>query len=102
MAPKFDFKPKDQTKITLFANKGEAIVFWVSVAALLFLAMLFVFRYFTGQQTEAIYQQFRDSRQEMMMKIEELEEENDIIQQKVDSLEAVLKNYRVKLQNGSL
>ncbi len=36
------------------------------------------------------------------MKIEELEEENDIIQQKVDSLEAVLKNYRVKLQNGSL
>jgi len=85
---KFDLKPKDQGKITLFANKGEAIVFWLSIAGLIFLAIVSGFRYLTNKQS-ALEKSFR---QELITRIEALENQSRAVQSQNDSLRKELEN----------
>ncbi len=90
---KFDLKPKDQGKINLFANKGEAIVFWLSIAGLIFLAIVSGFRYLTNKQS-ALEKSFR---QELITRIEALENQSRVVQSQNDSLRKELENLGRRL-----
>jgi len=72
---KYDLVPKNQTRVKLFANKAEAIVFWLCIAGLLFLAFLFVFRYFILTQLESdISESFKS---DVTKRVDDLERQNE-------------------------
>ena len=90
MLNKFDFKPKDSSKITLFANKAEAIVFWLSLAGLIFLGIISLSRFLTNKQAELE----TDFRRDLVTRIETLEEQNRVMKSQSDSLKQHLKNLK--------
>ncbi|GAB4376149.1 MAG: hypothetical protein Kow0042_22130 [Calditrichia bacterium] len=91
MIPKFDLKPRNDSKIVLFANKGEAVVFWISVAAVLFLAVLYIFRYFTFKDMPARLATMKSEQQQLILEIDYLKEQNQKLQKQLDSLAAELR-----------
>lgn len=95
LVTKVDLKPKDQRKITLFANKAEAIVFWLSVAGLIFLAIVSGFRYLTNQQSESD----KAFRQELVTRIEALEAQNELMKSQTDSLREELESLKTDLNS---
>jgi len=94
---KFDFKPKDSSKITLFANKAEAIVFWLSLAGLIFLGIISLSRFLTNKQSELE----TDFRRDLVIRIETLEEQNRVMKSQSDSLKQQLQNLNNQLDPGS-
>lgn len=86
--PKFDLKVQDPAKITLFANKAEAIVFWLSVAGLIFLAIVSLFRYLSNRRAELD----ESIRKELLMRIERLEDQNERLNSRMDSLQTQLQS----------
>ncbi|MFQ5709553.1 MAG: hypothetical protein ACE5HO_19015 [bacterium] len=93
MIPKFDLKPQDQSKITLFANKAEAIVFWLALAGLIFLAIVSLFRFLTNKQAEID----KEVRKELLVKIETIEKQNQALQAQIDSLKVEFDQLRGNL-----
>ncbi len=90
MLNKFDFKPKDSSKITLFGNKAEAIVFWLSLAGLIFLGIISLSRFLTNKQSELE----TDFRRDLVIRIETLEEQNRVMKSQSDSLKQQLQNLK--------
>ncbi len=90
MLNKFDFKPKDSSKISLFANKAEAIVFWLSLAGLIFLGIISLSRFLTNKQAELE----TNFRQELVTRIEKLEEQNLLMKSQNDSLKQEIQNLK--------
>ncbi len=98
MPTKFDFKPKDSSKITLFANKAEAIIFWLSLAGLIFLGIISLSRFLTNKQSELE----TDFRRDLVTRIETLEEQNEMIKSQNDSLKQDLQNLKNQLGPDSV
>jgi hypothetical protein len=90
LLPRIDFKPEDQTPITLFSNWGEAIVFWLSIIGLIFLVILSVIRYFSVRQIDLDYRDLEKTQDTLVLKIEEVEQENRAYLQKIDSIDFIL------------
>lgn len=87
MSTKFDFKPKDSSKIALFANKAEAIVFWLSIAGLIFLAIISTFRYLNNRAME-LDKAFRE---DLLIRLEAVEAQNDSLSMELQNLNFLLK-----------
>ena len=98
MFKKFDLKPQDKSKITLFANKAEAIVFWLSLAGLIFLGVISLSRFLTNKQSELE----TDFRRDLVTRIETLEEQNRVMKSQSDSLKQQLQNLKNQLDPGSV
>lgn len=98
MFKKFDLKPQDKSKITLFANKAEAIVFWLSLAGLIFLGIISLSRFLTNKQSELE----TDFRRDLVIRIETLEEQNRVTKSQSDSLKQQLQNLKNQLDPGSV
>ena len=98
MFKKFDLKPQDKSKITLFANKAEAIVFWLSLAGLIFLGVISLSRFLTNKQSELE----TDFRRDLVIRIETLEEQNRVMKSQSDSLKQQLQNLKNQLDPGSV
>ncbi|MCH8871970.1 hypothetical protein IH824_04235 [candidate division KSB1 bacterium] len=98
MFKKFDLKPQDKSKITLFANKAEAIVFWLSLAGLIFLGIISLSRFLTNKQSELE----TDFRRDLVIRIETLEEQNRVMKSQSDSLKQQLQNLKNQLDPGSV
>ena len=90
MFKKFDLKPQDKSKIALFANKAEAIVFWLSLAGLIFLGIISLSRFLTNKQSELE----TDFRRDLVTRIETLEEQNRVMKSQSDSLKQQLQNLK--------
>jgi hypothetical protein len=90
LLPRIDFKPEDQTPITLFSNWGEAVVFWLSITGLIFLVILSVIRYFSVRQIDLDYRDLEKTQDTLVLKIEEVEQENRAYLQKIDSIDFIL------------
>ncbi len=90
MFKKFDLKPQDKSKIALFANKAEAIVFWLSLAGLIFLGIISLSRFLTNKQSELE----TDFRRDLVIRIETLEEQNRVMKSQSDSLKQQLQNLK--------
>ena len=88
MPTKFDFKPKKSSKITLFANKAEAIVFWLSLAGLIFLGIISLSRFLTNKQSKLEV----DFRRDLVTRIETLEDQSRMMKSQNDSLRKELEN----------
>ncbi|TDI92204.1 MAG: hypothetical protein E2O77_05345 [Caldithrix sp.] len=88
MPTKFDFKPKNSSKITLFANKAEAIVFWLSLAGLFFLGIISLSRFLTNKQSKLEV----DFRRDLVTRIETLEDQSRMMKSQNDSLRKELEN----------
>ena len=98
MFKKFDLKPQDKSKIALFANKAEAIVFWLSLAGLIFLGIISLSRFLTNKQSELE----TDFRRDLVTRIETLEEQNRVMKSQSDSLKQQLQNLKNQLDPGSV
>ena len=98
MFNKFDFKPKDLSKITLFANKAEAIIFWLSLAGLIFLGIISLSRFLTNKQSELE----TDFRRDLVIRIETLEEQNRVMKSQNDSLKQEVQNLKNRLDPDSV
>ncbi len=98
MPTKFDLKPKDSSKITLFANKAEAIVFWLSLAGLIFLGIISLSRFLTNKQSELE----TDFRRDLVIRIETLEEQNRVMKSQNDSLKQEVQNLKNRLDPDSV
>lgn len=93
MLQKFDLTPRNSDRITLFANKAEAIVFWLAIAGLLFLAIVSLFRYLTNKQLET-GEKFRS---QIVRKIESLETQNQSLQNQIDSLKTEIETLQSEI-----
>ncbi len=98
MPTKFDLKPKDSSKIRLFANKAEAIVFWLSLAGLIFLGIISLSRFLTNKQSELE----TDFRRDLVIRIETLEEQNRVMKSQNDSLKQEVQNLKNRLDPDSV
>lgn len=90
-------KPQDNSKITLFANKAEAIVFWLSLAGLFFLGIISLSRYLTNKQSELE----KDFRQSLVNRITTLEKQNELIKSQNDSLKQEMQNLKNQINADS-
>lgn len=88
MPTQFDFKPKNSSKITLFANKAEAVVFWLSLAGLIFLGIISLSRFLTNKQSKLEV----DFRRDLVTRIETLEDQSRMMKSQNDSLRKELEN----------
>lgn len=93
---KFDLKPQDDRKVALFANSGEAIVFWLSLAGLIFLAIITIYRSLAlnrapGSGIPAAAQN------ELLQRFQQLEAQTRLYRQETDSLRRVFEALRKKL-----
>ncbi len=88
--PELDFKPTERTKIKLFANTAEAIVFWMSLAGLIFLVIVSFFRFAYLSEANLKHEQFQARYDNLAQKIEELALENATLEKRVDSLQQEL------------
>ncbi len=98
MFKKFDLKPQDKSKIALFANKAEAIVFWLSLAGLIFLGIISLSRFLTNKQSELE----TDFRRDLVIRIETLEEQNRVMKSQNDSLKQEVQNLKNRLDPDSV
>ena len=73
MIPRFDVRPRDRRTIRLFANTGEAIVFWLSVAGVVFLGLLYLFRFLALEPRAADVRELEKSYESVMSRLESLE-----------------------------
>ena len=113
MFGKIDFKPRDPARVTLFANAGEAIVFWLSLAGLIFLGFVSVLRYLgrenvDSERIEAIQTELSakidilaTQNRDYANRIEVLRKESKHSQRLVDSLTIELALLNEKVGTGS-
>lgn len=91
---KYDLKPEDQRKVKLFAHRGEAVVFWISLAALIFLILISLFRYFYLDKIVKEYNKLAGQTHPVMLKLNEVKTQNEFLltrqQQFADSLHITL------------
>lgn len=86
MIGKFDFKPRSSEKISLFANKAEAIVFWLSIAGLIFLAIVSTFRYLNNR-TMQLDKAFQE---DLLIRLEAVETQTDSLRKELQNLNSLL------------
>lgn len=96
---KIDNNSKNQPRIALFANKSEAIVFWLACTGLIFLAMISVFRYFYLHRAHFVA---AENAQQIIAQIHTLDHQNDVIMAQNDSLKNELMQNQQKVENLTL
>ena len=74
---KYDLKPQDQRKVKLFAHRGEAIVFWISLGALIFLAIISLFRYFYLDKIADQYNKLVGEAHPIILQLKDIKAQND-------------------------
>ncbi len=93
---KINLRPEDQSRVLLFSNKGEAIVFWLSISALIFLAVLLGFRYFAYSRLD--FEAIESSQSEIFKRIQYLEEQNKMYENNLEKINFELKNYQNEVE----
>lgn len=93
-----DIKPQDPSKLVLFANKGEAAVFWLSLAGLIFLTMLTVFRYFNYQRADRNLLAFETRQNQIFTQLEQIERQELTFAVQIDTLSLLMKTTQRELQ----
>lgn len=89
-----DFKPRDRSKITLFANSAEAIVFWLSLGGLVFLAIITLFRYFTAESMGRDYGALAAQQEELSSR---WQNQSARMNAEIDSLKIELAKSRIEI-----
>ncbi len=99
MFSRLDLRPQKSTKITLFANTAEAVVFWLAAAGLILLGIISLFRYLSGQDLASLYRQQMAAQARIVKEIENLKQENQFLQNKLDSMQIKLQRMEAEIRN---
>ena len=91
---KIEFKPRNQTKVYMFENRGEAIVFWLCIAGLLILTFFTVFRYYSVNKLKVTYGTLQTSSTPILSRIEKLENQSIKLTSQTDSLRMELQDNK--------
>jgi len=83
---KVELKPEDDSKVTLFADKGEAIVFWLCLTGLAFLTILSVVKYSSAKDQNIKYQKVEATQVELTAKIDSLNNQNKVYVSQIEIL----------------
>ena len=97
---KIDFRPRDDGKVSLFANWGEAVVFWLSLAGLILLGLITVVRSIDRAKTRNTFQEFRSEQQQVLQKIELLEQQKKMFKEQSDSLRTQYRDLKSRSKVG--
>jgi len=73
-------------KVKLFAHKGEAVVFWICVAALVFWTITSLFRYFYLEKAVEEFNKLSDDSHPVVLQLKELKADNDSLLVEQNSL----------------
>lgn len=95
--PKFDFKPRRETTVTLFANSAEALVFWASLFALVLWTIASTFRFFTTKTAPppVEIQQYQSELESRMQVLESQNQRNSAL---IDSLNTALQQSQERIR----
>ena len=86
---RYDFKPEHKTKVALFQHTGEAILFWVCLAALILLAFISYFRYTTLKPVVDAYQAMGRDLHPVRQRLIQVQAENDTLRHHAQELAQV-------------
>jgi len=95
---KIDFKPEDSSKLKLFANRGEAVVFWLCIGGLCILTLFTVLRYYSINRLKKLSSFIEGQPAQMLSKIDDIEKQNIMIKAEYDNLETELEQSHVLLK----
>lgn len=93
---RFKFKPKDSSQITLFANKAEAIVFWLCVSGLAFLGIIVLFRYLTARAISGDHKNLQAGQVELRLAVDSLRAHNQLLEHQMADLQLQLRRAMVR------
>jgi len=96
---KIDFTPEDQSKLKLFANKGEAAVFWICICGLVILVFFTVFRYYSLSKLRNAYGGIEITPKQTLVRIDNLEKQGDLIKMQYDSLSMNLDDQKTMIDS---
>jgi len=96
------FRSRKKTAVYLFANTAEAITFWACVTSLIFLALLYTFKYLTLDKTTVPLEKVEDVRREMTGEIDELKLANGRLVLQLEALQRQLGSVKSQLSNVNL
>lgn len=92
-------KPLEKTKINLFAHSGEAVVFWLALAGLLFLAIVSVYR---GYHLQKIIDQYNGVAYEvnpLIINMQKVVAINDSLNHEQDLLKLELDGAKIEIDH---
>ena len=106
---RIDFKPgNDGRTVKLFSNSAEAIVFWLSLAGLLFLTIIIIFKAVERNRVQAVFKEVMSQQELLQNRIEDLEnqnisikKENEDLKIRYEQLESIVKAPSAKSAAGS-
>ncbi len=87
---RLNFEPEDSSKITLFANRAEAIVFWLCISGLVFLGIIVLFRYLTAKNITGDHKSLQAVQQELRMEVDSLRSQNQMLAQQMEDMQVRL------------
>ena len=97
MLSRVDFSPASRARVKLFANWGEAMVFWLSLGGLLFLAIVSGFRYATKQLVATDFRSLERSQRALVAEVRRLTSEKETIEEQLRVIHARLDTSQVHL-----
>ncbi len=95
---KYDLKARDQRKVKLFAHRGEAVVFWISLGALIFLAIISLFRYFYLDKIVVEYNRLAGEAHPIVLQLREIKAQNDSLKTEQVNMSDSLRFMRKNLE----
>ncbi|MEJ2055438.1 MAG: hypothetical protein P8X42_16095 [Calditrichaceae bacterium] len=98
------FTPSDKTRVRLFANSFEAVVFWIAAAGLLFLAMVSIYRAVYLKQVAGQYNDAASDINPVIIQIrkmiavnDSLEKENRKLQRQINAIGTEVDSLKSKI-----
>ena len=90
-----DFRPAERDGVTLFRHWGDAVIFWICLAALLIVCALAVFRY---AALRTVIDRYRELDAVPAVELGPIERRLETLQVEVDSLRAHNERLRRELE----
>ena len=92
----YSLKPLEKSRVRLFANSGEAVVFWLALAGILFLAIISVYR---GYHLQKIIDQYNNVAFEinpLILNVQRVVAINDSLKNEQETLKTKLDSVKTK------
>lgn len=100
---RYSFTPLNKTKIKLFANSGEAVVFWLALAGIIFLAIVSFYRAYHMQKIIDQYNEVSFQVNPLILSVEHMIAVTDSLQHRTQYLSRQvdsLKNRHINIERS--
>ncbi|MEL6823673.1 MAG: hypothetical protein AAFP70_18095 [Calditrichota bacterium] len=97
-----NLRPRKRVRVRFFENTAEAITFWACVTGLLFLALLYTFRYLALDKTTVPLEKVDEIRGELNREIDDLKLANGRLVLHLEAMQNQLQNMKSQLTDVGL